>query len=301
MIYQIIFLSKKFNRIELNREKGGHMDELVYLRNDEAVCSSLQVAEKFEKRHDNVMRSIEGLLKNEETHEMFKNSSYIEEQNNQRYPMYLMNRDGFSLLVMGFTGKKALDWKLQYIKAFNQMEKFIREKQTQTWIETRKAGKLTRKAETDTIKNLVEYAKGQGSQHADKLYMTYSKLANKMAGISKRDEATVMQLNNLSLMEHIILCVIDSGIIAGKHYKEIYQDCKKRQDNDGSRLIVAEYPKRKYYWNSGELKDSHYFHLLEKNKKYYGREKTFDQQYVHTEDSETHLVEFLKNLQKGAK
>ena len=46
------------------------MDELVYLRNDEAVCSSLQVAEKFEKRHDNVMRSIEGLLKNEETHEM---------------------------------------------------------------------------------------------------------------------------------------------------------------------------------------------------------------------------------------
>ena len=56
------------------------MDELVYLRNDEAVCSSLQVAEKFEKRHDNVMRSIEGLLKNEETHEMFKNSSYIEEQ-----------------------------------------------------------------------------------------------------------------------------------------------------------------------------------------------------------------------------
>lgn len=204
------------------------MDELVYLRNDEAVCSSLQVAEKFEKRHDNVMRSIEGLLKNEETHEMFKNSSYIEEQNNQRYPMYLMNRDGFSLLVMGFTGKKALDWKLQYIKAFNQMEKFIREKQTQTWIETRKAGKLTRKAETDTIKNLVEYAKGQGSQHADKLYMTYSKLANKMAGIFKRDEATVMQLNNLSLMEHIILCVIDSGIIAGKHYKEIYQDCKKR-------------------------------------------------------------------------
>lgn len=97
---------------------GGHMDELVYLRNDEAVCSSLQVAEKFEKRHDNVMRSIEGLLKNEETHEMFKNSSYIEEQNNQRYPMYLMNRDGFSLLVMGFTGKKALDWKLQYMDMF---------------------------------------------------------------------------------------------------------------------------------------------------------------------------------------
>lgn len=70
---------------------------------------------------------------------------------------------------------------------------------------------------------------------------------------------------------------------------------------DGSRLVVAEYPKRKYYWNSGEVEDSHYFHLLEKNKKYYGKEKTFDQQYAHNENSETYLVEFLKNLQKGAK
>lgn len=206
------------------------MDELVYLKNDEPVCSSLQVAEKFGKRHADVMRSIDNLIKNDSTQncvQCFKQSAYKDDTGKSN-KMYVMNKDGFAFLVMGFTGKKANEWKWQYIKAFNQMEKFIREKQTQTWIETRKAGKLTRKAETDTIKNLVEYAKGQGSQHADKLYMTYSKLANKMTGVSKRDEATVMQLNNLSLMEHIILCVIDAGIIDGKHYKEIYQDCKKR-------------------------------------------------------------------------
>lgn len=208
------------------------MNELVYLKNDEAVCDSLQVAEKFGKRHDRVLRAIENLLlglpKIEETPKVFWKSFYIEEQNGQRYPKYIMNRDGFSLLVMGFTGKDALEWKLQYIKAFNQMESFIKEKATQTWVETRKAGKLTRKAETDTIKKLVDYAKTQGSEHSEKLYMTYSKLANKMAGISKRDEATVMQLNNLSLIENIILHVIDTGILTGKHYKEIYQDCKKR-------------------------------------------------------------------------
>lgn len=208
------------------------MNELVYLKNDEAVCDSLQVAEKFGKRHDRVLRAIENLLlglpKIEETPKMFWKSFYIEEQNGQRYPKYIMNRDGFSLLVMGFTGKDALEWKLQYIKAFNQMESFIKEKATQTWVETRKAGKLTRKAETDTIKKLVDYAKTQGSEHSEKLYMTYSKLANKMAGISKRDKATVMQLNNLSLIENIILHVIDTGILTGKHYKEIYQDCKKR-------------------------------------------------------------------------
>lgn len=102
------------------------------------------------------------------------------------------------------------------------------EKSTQMWVETRKAGKLTRKAETDTIQKLVEYAKGQGSSHAEMLYMTYSRLANKMAGINKRDEATVMQLNNLSLMENIILHEVDLGIMRGKHYQEIYRDCKKR-------------------------------------------------------------------------
>lgn len=212
------------------------MNELVYLKNNEAVCDSLQVAEKFHKRHDKLVSEIErmysGLIgrgcAQNGGYPMFEKTTYIHQQNNQRYPKYIMNRDGFSLLVMGFTGKKALEWKLQYINAFNQMESFIKEKMTQTWIETRQAGKRTRKAETDTIKKLVEYAKSQGSTHADMLYITYSKLANKMAGIQKRDEATVMQLNNLSLMENIILHVIDTGILTGKHYKDIYKDCKKR-------------------------------------------------------------------------
>lgn len=212
------------------------MNELVYLKNDEAVCDSLQVAEKFHKRHDKLVSEIErmypGLIgrgcAQNGGHPMFIKTTYIHHQNNQSYPKYIMNRDGFSLLVMGFTGKKALEWKLQYIKAFNQMESFIKEKSTQTWLETRQAGKLTRKAETDTIKKLVEYAKNQGSTHADMLYITYSKLANKMAGIQKRDEATVMQLNNLSLIENIILHVIDNGILMCKHYKEIYKDCKSR-------------------------------------------------------------------------
>lgn len=206
------------------------MNELVYLKNDEAVCDSLQVAEKFEKRHADVIRAIENLIKNDPTQNCvrcFKKGKYKDAKGELR-PMYLMNRDGFTFLVMGFTGNKANEWKWQYIKAFNQMENIIREKSTQTWIETRAAGKLTRKAETATIQKLVEYAKSQGSTHAEMLYMTYSKLANKMAGIEKRDEATVMQLNNLSLIEHIILNVIDAGILQEKSYKTIYQDCKNR-------------------------------------------------------------------------
>ena len=208
------------------------MNEIVFLKNNEAMTDSLMVADMFQKRHDHVLRAVENLmgdLPQNGAVKLFVKSRYKDTKGEFR-KMYLMNRDGFSLLVMGFTGKKSLEWKLKYIDAFNKMESVIREKSTQTWIETRKTGKLTRKAETDVIKRLVEYAKEQGSEHSDKLYMTYSRLANKMAGVGKRDEATVSQLNNLSLMENIILHEIDNGILSGKHYKVIYQDCKARME-----------------------------------------------------------------------
>ena len=206
------------------------MNDLVSVKNDEAVCTSLQIAEKFGKRHDHVIRDIEkileGIPKSGETY--FKKSSYLNEQNGQKYPMYYMNRDGFSLLVMGFKGKKALAWKLDYIKAFNAMETMLKERNTQLWAEQRKNGKLTRQAETDTIKELVEYAKAQGSEHANMLYTTYSKLANQMAGIKDRELASISQLNELTFIENIILNQIRVGMEQGMNYKDIYKGCKKQ-------------------------------------------------------------------------
>lgn len=69
---------------------------------------------------------------------------------------------------------------------------------------------------------------------------------------------------------------------------------------DGSRLVVAEYLDRINAWNGREKEDEHYFHLLEKNKKSYAIGKPYDKQYMNSTDSETYLVEFLKNLQKNA-
>ena len=92
------------------------MNEIVYMKNDEAVCDSLQVAEKFEKRHDRVLRAIDNLLgtlpKNGETSKMFILSKR-KADDGQFHRMYLMNRDGFSLLVMGFTGKKLLFFRIR--------------------------------------------------------------------------------------------------------------------------------------------------------------------------------------------
>lgn len=218
------------------------MSELVCLKNDQALADSVTVSEMFGKEHSKVMRSIDNLVKtlakNGERHQMFF-LTQRKAADGQNHRIYFMNRDGFSLLVMGFTGKKALEWKLKYIDAFNAMEKIVAERRTTAWIETRKQGMLVRKDETDVIQKLVEYAKEQGSGHADMLYVTYTKLANKMAGITKRNEATTAQLNDLSTMERLIAKVVLDGMAAGLHYKEIYKNCKERLETVKGWLIAS--------------------------------------------------------------
>lgn len=100
------------------------MNEIILsTRNGEPVVSSRQIAESFGKEHKNVMQSIENIsAENSAVTQMFFKTTYTA-GTGKAYPMYLMNRDGFSLLVMGFTGKAALEWKLKYIAAFNEMEK----------------------------------------------------------------------------------------------------------------------------------------------------------------------------------
>ena len=207
------------------------MNELVYLKNEQALTDSLTVAEMFEKQHKHVLEKIEKILNDsaENSAQCFHKTRY-KDASGKWNTKYLMNRDGFTFLVMGFTGKKANEWKWKYIDAFNKMEKVVMERQTTVWLETRQQGKLIRKGETDVIQKLVEYAREQGSGHADMLYMTYTKLANKMAGITTRDSATNAQLNELSTMERIIAKVVLEEMAEGIHYKQIYKDCKKRME-----------------------------------------------------------------------
>lgn len=97
-------------------------DIILSTQNGEPVASSRQIAENFGKEHKHVLDAVKNLVaENSAAKSMFHPATF--ENRGKQYPMYLMNRDGFSLLVMGFTGKAALEWKLKYIAAFNQMEK----------------------------------------------------------------------------------------------------------------------------------------------------------------------------------
>ena len=97
------------------------------------VADSLGVAERFGKRHADVIRAVDNLITelatqncvtNFQTEDYFIQSDY--DNRGKKYKRYLMTRDGFSLLVMGFTGTAAFHWKLLYIEAFNKMEAKLR-------------------------------------------------------------------------------------------------------------------------------------------------------------------------------
>ena len=98
------------------------MNDLVIMKSRKALTTSLKVAATFSKEHKNVLQSIRNLTaENSAVKKMFAESTYVNDRG-QEQPMYYMNRDGFTLLAMGFTGRDAIKFKLEYIEAFNRKE-----------------------------------------------------------------------------------------------------------------------------------------------------------------------------------
>ena len=106
------------------------MTDLVIMKDRQAVTSSLNVAENFEKEHRVVLKAIDDLKEGlaQKYADLFWEDTYIHPQNKQPYRVVYMNRDGFTLAVLGFNNtKRVLQFKLKYIEAFNQMEEHIKQ------------------------------------------------------------------------------------------------------------------------------------------------------------------------------
>lgn len=102
-------------------------DIILSMQSGEPVASSRQIAENFEKNHNHVLRDIDSLKKDVSNFGQMFFETTAPDSYGREQRAYLMNRDGFTLLAMGFTGKAALEWKLKYIAAFNEMEKKLAE------------------------------------------------------------------------------------------------------------------------------------------------------------------------------
>ena len=205
------------------------MNELVFCEKKEVFTDSMVIANETGNQHESVVRLISN---NIDRMRRFGEINFTDLKSGKRgrpTRIYKLNEPQATLLITFLDNTdKVADFKMNLVEQFYKMKQVLFEKSNFIWVEQRKQGKLTRQAETDVIKRLVEYAKEQGSEHSQMLYTTYSKLANKMAGITDRDFATLAQLNELSFIENIILNQIRVGMEREMHYKDIYKDCKKQ-------------------------------------------------------------------------
>lgn len=181
------------------------------------VVTSLDVAETFEKEHKNVLRDVRELPCSEEFRLLnFVQSEYLNQQN-RKQPMYYITRDGFTLLVMGYTGEKAMKFKESYINQFNAMEKALQGKLIE-----REKGIAVRQSLTKAIQQSGENDRTHG--HAYSLYtnLIYKAVFDKNAkqlreeyGITKRDNPRDFfsgeDLAKIKSVEMIVSGLVDCG------------------------------------------------------------------------------------------
>ena len=187
------------------------------------VVTSLDVAETFEKRHDHVLRDVEKLKKDIPNFgEMFFETT-MPDSYGRSQKAFLMNRDGFTLLVMGYTGEKAMKFKLAYIKQFNAMEQALIGK-----IKQREKGIAVRQALTKAIQQSNENERMHGhaySTYTDIVYkVVFGKTAKQLReeyGITKKDNLRdYFNSDEISKVQSVEMIV--SGLVnCGWGYDEI--------------------------------------------------------------------------------
>lgn len=206
------------------------MYELVELKGNEVFTNSKVIAEGTNNQHESVSAIIQKYWNDIREFGKIEFSDFKSGNPKGGRPerIYYLNEEQATFVITLLRNSKAVvKFKKELVRQFYAMRRFILEKQSKMWNDTRIANKENRLKETDVIKLLVDYAKEQGSTHFDKLYMTYTNLAKSVIG-GKRDNISVSDLNNLTLVESIILQTIRIDMSMGMHYKDIYKDCKDR-------------------------------------------------------------------------
>lgn len=212
------------------------MNELVIMHNKQAVTTSLRVAEVFGKDHKNVIQSIENLAAEKSAANFFAEATY--DNRGKQYPMYYMNRDGFTLLAMGFTGKKALQFKIKYIQAFNSMEATLKRLP---------AGKLDPVAQADLAVTRANTAK------ANALYKIACKTTSETA-----KQALLAKAAESITGEMTIPVLLKKEYSAGEVAKKVHASSGQMVGRIANRLgIKAEQPGQNEYGRWTNSKSQH--------------------------------------------
>lgn len=193
------------------------VENRILNKEEVSTVTSIDVAETFGKRHADVLRDIRELNCSDDFRQRnFAQSEYINVQNHKQ-PMYFITRDGFTLLVMGYNGEKAMKFKEAYILQFNAMEKVLKEK-----LEERAKGIVLRQTFTKSIQMSAENERMHGHAYSTYTDIVYKTIFGKSAkqfreefGIDKsesiRDRLTKEELSKVSSLEDLIASLVRIG------------------------------------------------------------------------------------------
>jgi Rha family phage regulatory protein len=185
----------------------------IFEKNSDAWVSSRDLAKLFEKRHDHVLRDIEeamSKLSDSFTRPNFGESSYKNSQN-KKQPEFLLNRKSFAIIAMGFTGKKAMEFKVKYIEAFETMLNVIETRQlskagykemTSAIARKYKSDPKTFSAEADMINEIVLGMKAKDFKAVNQIDVNGN----------TRDSIVFKKLENLDKAQRLNAQLINAGI-----------------------------------------------------------------------------------------
>lgn len=214
---------------------------VIFEQNHKFWTTSADIAEKFKKRHNNVMQAIRNLECSDQFSQLnFKQSKYI--KRGKEYNCFFITKDGLAFLAMGFTGKEAATWKEKYINAFNYLieeneklrKQIDRHKKDNEWLALRDSNKWRNKDFNEMIGEFQKYAEMSGSQNANRYFSLFNDMVNHnlftfpkgLKNIPDRLEA--YQLSFSDSTKKIIMELIRVGIEKSIHYKEIFIQCKEK-------------------------------------------------------------------------
>lgn len=210
------------------------MNSLVKIKGDDLFTDSLIIAEGAEIEHESVMRMIEKYKSKLSMLGKIRFSDLKSGNPLGGRPIKiaeLNEQQATFLLTLLRNTDPVVNFKFKLTQEFYRMRRFILERQTAQWQQSRLIGKQVRRDETDVIlTKLIPHAEAQGSRNTEKLYMVYSKLVNQTLGIEagQRDNLPLAYIDAIKFLENAIENIISIEVDKGTHYKEIYQICKAK-------------------------------------------------------------------------
>lgn len=222
--------------------------DLIVVENDEMYVGSWTLAQGFDTEHRYLTRLLNKyqseFLEFEEKQAAFKRRPVFP-KTGSKFDEYLLNEgQAIYLTTLLTNNEKVRKFKrhltTQFLRQRKILNNILNNRQNSEWLEKRRTGKLDRRVETDAIKEFIEYAKTQGSEHAGTYYINISTMENKalfnLELISFeyknfRDIVNGLGLDALKIADHIVAKALKDGMTLKMYYKEIFQEAKRRVES----------------------------------------------------------------------